>query len=178
MSVIDEIAAERRRHVEAEGWDSDHDDNHVDGSLAQAAAVYAFGATVGCAERSVMDEFGTTGTPHRIHSLWPASWSREWHKPKSRRRDLVRAAALIVAEIERLDRLDATPVTGQPEGTAQPEAGAGVAETGPRYPERLGDGRAGTAGAECSHPYVRFLGKGRAVCLVCEAEIKVPDAFA
>jgi hypothetical protein len=27
-----------------------------------------------------------------------------WWKPKDRRRDLVRAAALIIAEIERLDR--------------------------------------------------------------------------
>jgi hypothetical protein len=34
--------------------------------------------------------------------LWP--WSVQWWKPKDRRRDLVRAGALIVAEIERLDR--------------------------------------------------------------------------
>ena len=33
---------------------------------------------------------------------WP--WHRQWWKPKNARRDLVRAAALIVAEIERLDR--------------------------------------------------------------------------
>lgn len=36
---------------------------------------------------------------------WP--WSREWWKPKNPRRDLVKAGALIVAEIERLDRLEA-----------------------------------------------------------------------
>jgi hypothetical protein len=34
--------------------------------------------------------------------MWP--WSREWWKPRNSRRDLVRAAALIVAEIERVDR--------------------------------------------------------------------------
>ena len=34
--------------------------------------------------------------------LWP--WAASWWKPKNRRRDLVRAAALIVAEIERIDR--------------------------------------------------------------------------
>ena len=32
-------------------------------------------------------------------------WGLDWLKPKSPRRDLVRAAALIVAEIERLDRI-------------------------------------------------------------------------
>jgi hypothetical protein len=36
--------------------------------------------------------------------FWP--WSLHWWKPKSPRRDLIRAAALIVAEIERLDRAD------------------------------------------------------------------------
>lgn len=38
MSVIDEIAAERQRQVEVEGWTAEHDDKHADGSLAQAAA--------------------------------------------------------------------------------------------------------------------------------------------
>jgi hypothetical protein len=33
---------------------------------------------------------------------WP--WLSKWWKPKDRRRDLVRAAALVIAEIERLDR--------------------------------------------------------------------------
>lgn len=36
--------------------------------------------------------------------LWP--WDREWWKPKDRRRNLVRAAALLIAEIERLDRAE------------------------------------------------------------------------
>jgi len=33
---------------------------------------------------------------------WP--WDPKWWKPKDRRRDLVRAAALIIAEIDRHDR--------------------------------------------------------------------------
>ena len=33
---------------------------------------------------------------------WP--WDAEWWKPTDRRRDLVKAGALILAEIERLDR--------------------------------------------------------------------------
>ena len=34
--------------------------------------------------------------------LWP--WDAEWFKPSSSRRDLVKAAALLLAEIERDDR--------------------------------------------------------------------------
>lgn len=36
---------------------------------------------------------------------WPwTGWATEWFKPKDDRYNLVRAAALLLAEIERLDR--------------------------------------------------------------------------
>lgn len=35
-----------------------------------------------------------------------SAYGYEWWKPTNRRRDLVKAAALILAEIERLDRKD------------------------------------------------------------------------
>lgn len=101
--VLEEIAAERRRQVEAEGWTPEHDDGHAKGEMAVAAACYALAAAECPAERALMDQFGdASGTPSRLLKIWP--WSRDWWKPKSRRRDLIRAAALIVAEIERLDR--------------------------------------------------------------------------
>lgn len=87
--TIDEIAYERQRQIDAEGWTPDHDDQHMDGSLAVAAACYAAPAVVGV---------GLTDLK------WP--FDEEWWKPKDKRRNLVRAAALIVAEIERLDRAD------------------------------------------------------------------------
>lgn len=93
MTVIDEIAAERRRQIEVEGWTSLHDDGHANGELASAAACYSMNT-------------GRDRLPV-VPKGWP--WTRSWWKPKDRRRDLVRAAALIVAEIERLDR--ATPVS-------------------------------------------------------------------
>ena len=99
MSVIDEIAAERDRQITKEGWSFDHDDEHVDGSLAAAASTYAWFGSFGDAERDA------TNKNVAVASLWPASWSRRWFKPKSQRRDLIRAAALIIAEIERLDRV-------------------------------------------------------------------------
>lgn len=97
MSAIDEIATERRRQIEAEGWTTMHDDQHADGDLARAAAAYAYAG-------SMSDRSGRNAKQiaELIRVLWPWGW--DWWKPKSRRRDLVRAGALIVAEIERLDR--------------------------------------------------------------------------
>ena len=91
--VADEILAERNRQMDVEGWSLGHDDTHANGELACAAGCYALHAG--------MPEPGQV--PSGIAPQdWP--WSAEWWKPQDRRRDLVRAAALIVAEIERLDR--------------------------------------------------------------------------
>ena len=94
MSVIYEIAAERKRQLKAEGWTNDHDDaEHEDGGLAQAAGCYAL--------------FCNRLEGDKAPDLWP--WDETDWKPRTRRRNLIRAAALIVAEIERLDRAASTP---------------------------------------------------------------------
>jgi hypothetical protein len=82
-----DVFVERMRQVSSERWTPEHDDQHYTGDLAKAAACYAL---------------RTVGLNDTAHDLWP--WDDGWWKPKDRRRDLVRAAALIVAEIERLDR--------------------------------------------------------------------------
>ena len=87
-AALRDIAAERRRQIEQEGWTPEHDDKHVRGEIASAAASYSVA--------------GLEGGEALAIGIWP--WSVDWWKPKDRRRDLVRAAALIVAEIERLDR--------------------------------------------------------------------------
>jgi hypothetical protein len=97
--VIDEIAAERRRQVEAEGWSLEHDDGHTSGEMAIAAGMYA----IHTAKPRLLEFDWGFGVEEQYPIGWP--WHRQWWKPKDRRRDLVRAAALIVAEIERLDRL-------------------------------------------------------------------------
>lgn len=106
MTGIDDIAAERRRQIESEGWTPEHDDEHATGELARAAICYIKAALADRADRAVMDTFqDKSGTPFSVFSGWP--WDDAWWKPKSRRRDLVRAGALIAAEIDRLDRLAA-----------------------------------------------------------------------
>lgn len=92
MSALDDIAAERRRQIEREGWSESHDDSHISGELAMAAACYAL--------TSFLDTEHSRETTFTRY--WP--WDRRWWKPEGGRRDLVRAGALILAEIERLDR--------------------------------------------------------------------------
>lgn len=87
--AIDDIFAERRRQIEKEGWSWAHDDEHADFELEKAAGCYALGITEVDGQR-----------------IWP--WSMVWWKPGERRRMLVKAGALIVAAIERLDRLAAS----------------------------------------------------------------------
>lgn len=104
--ALNDIAAERRRQITSEGWTEQHDDANASGEMASAAAVYALCASAHDASRAVMDEFRQyNSVPFRIRGFWP--WAESWLKPTSRRRDLVKAGALILAEIERLDRLRA-----------------------------------------------------------------------
>lgn len=91
------IETERRRQITDEGWTAAHDDEEevLDG-LALAASCYAM--------------------PSRIRSLnldhdgMPVSWP--WHAkywkptPFNRKRELVKAGALIAAELDRLLRLE------------------------------------------------------------------------
>lgn len=83
------IAAERQRQIGSEGFDPKHDDAHTIGELAMAAAAYVENA----------------GDKADVPALWP--WADHWWKPTDRRGDLVKAGALIAAEIDRLDRRDA-----------------------------------------------------------------------
>ena len=90
QAVLD-VAAERRRQIEVEGWTPEHDDCHRDGSLAKAAYCYAW-AACGLGMES----------PPPAPPGWP--WAGTWWKPRDTRSNLVRAAALLLAEIDRLDR--------------------------------------------------------------------------
>lgn len=97
--AITDVINERQRQIEKEGWSLNHDDEHDDGEMARAAACYAACGSV----TSIESAFRMSDL---LKELWP--WSRDWWKPKDPRRDLVRAGALILAEIERIDRASAT----------------------------------------------------------------------
>lgn len=106
-ALID-VMNERDRQVNEEGWTAAHDDQHDDYSLARAAGAYTACAAVRTIDRTILDAHGLAGATGALKSLWPTNWSMQWFKPTSRRRDLIKATALLIAEIERLDRLEAT----------------------------------------------------------------------
>ena len=98
MTGIELIAAERARQVEKEGWTAEHDDEHDNEDLALAACYYALPApmpiTYGRGEYIIGPD-----------SLFPGEWSEEWMKRGDDKiRNLVKAGALIAAEIDRLQR--------------------------------------------------------------------------
>lgn len=84
------IAEERARQVFGEDFDYKHDDSYVNGELVQAAIAYA---------QHAHNPKASVAVPY----AWP--WLPKWFKPTNPRRDLVKAGALIAAEIERLDRM-------------------------------------------------------------------------
>jgi hypothetical protein len=91
---VELIAEERKRQVEAEGWTADHDDQHDEEEMAIAAAIYA-----------LPDDYREYYRKGVVPKTWP--WEHEWWKPspKNRIKELIKAGALIAAEIDRLQNL-------------------------------------------------------------------------
>lgn len=87
----DLIAAERNRQINVEGWTPDHDAEHTRGELANAARAYL----------SEVSRARGGFYPERLPVAWP--WDPSWWKPSDDPvRNLVKAGALIAAEIDRL----------------------------------------------------------------------------
>lgn len=87
VSGVDLIRFERQRQINKEGWTPEHDAQHTDRSLAYAAACYA----------THSHGVGFNSVP----VVWP--WECESWKPSDDPiRNLVKAGALIAAEIDRL----------------------------------------------------------------------------
>lgn len=105
VKALQDVIAERQRQINAEGWSTEHDDEHDAGELAAAAIAYALNAADVLNPASQGDGDYGMNPP----DVWP--WDAGWWKPSGSndnqhgaRRDLVKAAALILAEIERIDR--------------------------------------------------------------------------
>lgn len=96
-----DVAAERRRQIVEENHTAANDDTLVNGELARAGAAYALAGGLDDHQRARLFP-STVGCT--LRDIWPPDWPRAWFQPTTRRRDLVRAAALAIAEIERQDR--------------------------------------------------------------------------
>lgn len=88
------ITAERMRQVRIEGWTPEHDDEHIAAELGRAALAY-----LTCAiNQTGWDNHGSGAR------AWP--WHHDSWKPSDDPiRNLVKAGALIAAEIDRLQRV-------------------------------------------------------------------------
>lgn len=108
-AIVGMISQERDRQVDAEGWSAEHDDQHWDCDLLKAAMCYIWSSRMhDMAPGEAMplwtptDPCGERGSQEWPVPAWP--WEGKWWKPKSSRRDLIRAAALIIAHLERAER--------------------------------------------------------------------------
>jgi hypothetical protein len=94
LSGAELIQAERLRQVSVEGWTPEHDDGHTNRELSLAAREYIR------LSAHISEGRSTISTP----VSWP--WDYSWWKPSPDPiRSLVKAGALIAAEIDRLQRV-------------------------------------------------------------------------
>lgn len=113
-SGVELIMDERKRQIEEEGWTAEHDDRHGDGKLSLAACCYAMPVP--------LFEKVETSSKFLFQDPWP--WDMSYDKrhrckasdrgvrakpyeytPGERMDLLVKAGALIAAEIDRINRL-------------------------------------------------------------------------
>jgi hypothetical protein len=99
------IYRERNRQLRVERWSAKHDDAHRRCELARAAECYCHAAqTATLRDDAARYHKSETGVPRGLNGLWP--WASEWWKPSDDPIcNLVKAGALIAAEIDRLQRL-------------------------------------------------------------------------
>lgn len=96
-SGVELIADERKRQIDVEGYTAEQDKEYEDGELAMAAVCYA------TTEPNRIWKSGASFVP--IPMDWP--WQNQCWKPspENRVRELVKAGALIAAEIDRLQSI-------------------------------------------------------------------------
>ncbi|WP_027705593.1 hypothetical protein [Zymobacter palmae] len=97
MEIYTEIRHEHRRLIKGT-LPPQEADQYIDGSITHAAGAYLSAATTSFYPLELREIL-----QRDAKELWP--WNEDgWHPSTSPRRNLIRAAAYIVAEIERLER--------------------------------------------------------------------------
>lgn len=96
MQGIGLIIQERHRQIYREGFNSEHDDKHESGEILGAAKTYL---------QQAWSQLSEDVHPPQVdgYGEWP--WGLDWWKPSDDPiRNLVKAGALIAAEIDKLQR--------------------------------------------------------------------------
>ena len=92
---IEIIADERKRQIEVEGFNTQHDMGLCENGLAYAAACYAFAPKF---KEKIKQGYELP------KEMWPEWWLAKWWKPTpgDRIKELSKAGALIAAEIDKI----------------------------------------------------------------------------
>lgn len=103
IEAIHLIEQERKLQIE-KGFTAEHDDKHRRGEIATAGVCYA---ALGASQSRCYMDFPASQihVPKKEHLEWPFE-DESWRPSDDKIRNLVRAGALIVAEIERLQRIE------------------------------------------------------------------------
>jgi hypothetical protein len=105
------ILGERARQISEEGWTPEHDDTHNNQQLAQAGHCYLLWAQyqlgkIPSKPLAPWEQHQKQYTDGKKVILpWP--WAKRWWKPNQPVRNLTKAGALFLAEIDRMKRLSA-----------------------------------------------------------------------
>ena len=109
------ITIERERQINEEGWTPEHDDEHENGEMGLMASLYATPILLYCHDKR---KDGVWFHDPYISLVWDEEWDERKRSvlgniiqnknfpTKQRIRNLVKAGALIAAEIDRLQRLE------------------------------------------------------------------------
>jgi len=89
-NFLELVAEERTRQINKHGYTSEHDDDHVDGELADAAACYA----------------NTINSNDELIKYWPYEPEYLKKEEKTRKDQIITACAMLMAEYDRLERED------------------------------------------------------------------------
>ena len=101
MTGIEIITKERLRQIEEEGWTPEHDSEHGDGELADAAACYCIDSDRTITwNTSRVQAVATILLKRDLHFPWDNKWWKP--SPDNRIKELAKAGALIAAEIDRI----------------------------------------------------------------------------
>lgn len=102
-NFLELVKVEREKQIKKHGYTPEHDDEHTDGSLADAAACYAANSRISPLYRVSWTSLGQIQDIYPVWSWHPQYFKKEKHP---RKKQLIISAALLMAEYDRLERIE------------------------------------------------------------------------